>query len=347
MRYQTWCGKSCGFPAHVDRKTEFCVCVCEGGQMACSNLLQEDYTTPWLSLMFLCQRESRSSSSTGAWAGGHSDREDMCLFYCLTFSHIARRLLVWQVSGQVYHTKPEVLHESRLWFTARLHFSLKPNNTRNLTSPAPVDHCNSSITYTPTTQTLSKYIHTQAKPHTPTHPHKPHTYTLSKCLHANHTPRHTQSVNTFKPTHKHCPYTRILPKTPDLVETLSYRLHTNAHINEDNIYKKYQSLRYLGLWRKAQTPTTADSVRLSLRKTLPEGLTRGFQRHITHACKMYAAHLMYACEIQHSLTLVIECSADGDINLWIHVCRNVNHCKEIIGFVPRCALWPRPFFQYV
>lgn len=30
LHYQTWCGKSCGFPAHVDRKTEFC----EGGQVA-------------------------------------------------------------------------------------------------------------------------------------------------------------------------------------------------------------------------------------------------------------------------------------------------------------------------
>ncbi len=138
--------------------------------------------------MFLCQRASRSSSSTGARAGGHSDGEDMCLFYCLSFSHIAPRLLVWQVSGQVYHTKPEMLHESRLWFTARLHFSLKPNNTRNLTSPAPVDPCNSSNTYThyqPHRPSLNTYTQTKAKPHTHTHQHKPHTYTLSKCLHAN------------------------------------------------------------------------------------------------------------------------------------------------------------------
>ncbi len=87
LHYQTWCGKSCGFPAHVDRKTEFCVCVCEGSQLACFNLLQEDYTTPGLSLMFFCQRASRSSSSTGARAGGHSDGEDVSLLLSLFLAH--------------------------------------------------------------------------------------------------------------------------------------------------------------------------------------------------------------------------------------------------------------------
>ncbi len=198
--------------------------------------------------MFFCQRASRSSSSTGARAGGHSDGEDSVSFIV----SLSRTLLPGFSSDRCLDRST----------TLNPRCSMNPdpgslpgcisawNQSTQETWPA--QHLWIAVTVqththkhsTPTTQTLSKYIHTHTHTHythtlQPNHIHThSHTYTLSKCIHANHTARHTQSVNTFKPTHKHCPYTWILPKTPDQLKPSNTGYTHMPQINEDNIYKK-------------------------------------------------------------------------------------------------------------